>query len=133
MVLPAVDLKTVKKFLGKNHVTALDWPGNSPDLNPIENLWAKMKDLDSRESERLRTHLKNHTRYDQGPEIHGGPRRVSLPVGEAQLDGCLKVCLGGPLEWDARISDYAQGVVQDTVDKTSVIAGIPDWCTVFSC
>ena len=24
----------------------LDWPGNSPNLNPIENLWAKkMKDL----------------------------------------------------------------------------------------
>ena len=23
----------------------LDWPGNSPNLNPIENLWAKMKYL----------------------------------------------------------------------------------------
>ena len=37
--------KIVKKFLGENHVTALDWPGNSPDLNRIKNLWAKMKDL----------------------------------------------------------------------------------------
>ena len=37
--------KIVKKFLGENHVTALDWPGNSPDSNPIKNLWAKMKDL----------------------------------------------------------------------------------------
>ena len=37
--------KIVKKFLGENHVTALDWPGNSPDLNPIENLWTKMKDF----------------------------------------------------------------------------------------
>ena len=35
----------VKKFLGENHVTALDWPGNSLDLNPIENLSAKIKDL----------------------------------------------------------------------------------------
>ena len=51
----------------------------------------------------LRTHLKNHTRYDRGPEIHGKPRRVSLPVGEAQLAGCLKVQVGGPLEWDAGI------------------------------
>ena len=33
--------------------------------------------------EHLRTHLKNHTRYDQGPEIHNTPRRVSLPVSKA--------------------------------------------------
>ena len=39
----------------------------------------------------LRIHLKDHTIYDQGPEIHGEPRRVSLPVGEAQLAGCLRV------------------------------------------
>ena len=37
----------------------------------------------------LRTHLKDHTRYDRGPEIHGKPRRVSLPFSEAQLAGCL--------------------------------------------
>ena len=41
--------------------------------------------------EYLRTHLKDHTRYDRGPEIHGELRRVSLPVGEAQLAGCLRV------------------------------------------
>ena len=41
--------------------------------------------------EHLRTHLKVLTKYDQGPEIYDGPRRVSLPVGEAQLAGCLKV------------------------------------------
>ena len=35
--------------------------------------------------EYLRTHLKDHTRYDHGPEIHGKPRRVSLPFGESQL------------------------------------------------
>ena len=51
----------------------------------------------------LRTHLKDHTRYDRGPEIHGDPRRVSLPVGEAQLTGCLRVQVGGPLEWDTGI------------------------------
>ena len=51
----------------------------------------------------LRTHLKDHTRYDRGPEIHGEPRRVLLPFGEAQLAGCLRVQVGGPLEWDAGI------------------------------
>ena len=27
-------------FLAASHVRVLDWPGNSQDLNPIENLWA---------------------------------------------------------------------------------------------
>ena len=53
--------------------------------------------------EYLRTHLKDHARYDRGPEIHSKPRRVLLPFSEAQLAGCLKVQLGGPLEWDAGI------------------------------
>ena len=51
--------------------------------------------------EYLRTPLKDHTRYNQGPEIRGEPRRVSLPVGEAELAECLRVY--GPLEWDAGI------------------------------
>ena len=42
----------------------------------------------------LRTHLKDHTRYDRGPEIHGKPRKVSLPVSKAQLAGCLRVQVG---------------------------------------
>ena len=50
-----------------------------------------------------RAYLKDHIRYDQDPEIHGEPRRVSLPVGEAQLVGCLKVWASGLLEWDAGI------------------------------
>ena len=53
--------------------------------------------------EYLRTHLRDHTRYDRDPEIHGEPRKVSLPIGEAQLAGCLRVQVGGPLEWDAGI------------------------------
>jgi transposase len=25
------------------HIQLIKWPGNSPDLNPIENVWAWMK------------------------------------------------------------------------------------------
>ena len=47
--------------------------------------------------------LKDHTEYDQGPEIHGKPRRLSLLVDKAQQDGCMKVWESGLLEWNASI------------------------------
>ena len=52
--------------------------------------------------EHLRTHLKDHAAYGQGPGIRGKPRRLSLPVGEFQLAVCQKV-VDGPLEWSAGI------------------------------
>jgi len=35
--------KVIKTFLAENRIKVLDWPGNSSDLNPIENLWTNMK------------------------------------------------------------------------------------------
>ena len=33
----------IKDFLARNKISTLDWPPQSPDMNPIENLWAMVK------------------------------------------------------------------------------------------
>ena len=37
--------KCVRNFLVDRQIATMDWPANSPILNPIENMWQKLKKL----------------------------------------------------------------------------------------
>ena len=40
---PCHKAKSITKYLLNKKIPVLDWPGNSPDMNPIENIWAILK------------------------------------------------------------------------------------------
>ena len=40
---PCYTSRKVKNFINMNNILVLNWPGNSPHLNPIENLWSIIK------------------------------------------------------------------------------------------
>ena len=50
----------VKAYLEKKRIKVLDWPSQSPDLNPIENLWHKLKTL---------IHNEKVTKLSELPEV----------------------------------------------------------------
>ena len=47
--------KYTKAWLKKNKVTPMVWPAQSPDLNPIENLWQQVKMAIERRTSRPKT------------------------------------------------------------------------------
>ncbi len=64
--------KGTKSWFNDHGVTVLDWPANSPDLNPIENLWSivkrKMRDTRPNNADDLKATIKKATWASITPE-----------------------------------------------------------------
>jgi len=54
---PCHKAKAVTEYLRVNDVQVLEWPGNSPDMNPIENIWGILKAEMSKKTITTRTQL----------------------------------------------------------------------------
>lgn len=57
---PIHSSKSTKEYLASRNIRTLDWPARSPDLNPMENLWAELS---------RRVYAKNH-RYSTIEELY---------------------------------------------------------------
>ena len=81
---PAHSAKSTKGWLENSQLQVLDWPANSSDLNPIENLWAMLNkhhpNTSQRPKDAIKTCWNEVTPHECQQLIHSVPRRIEAVI-----------------------------------------------------
>ena len=80
----------IKAFKIKNNIESLDWPGNSPDLNPIENLWSYLKRRVGRNKMMNSNDLIKRINYSWKNEIDDELIKNLINSMPKRIDMCIK-------------------------------------------
>ena len=78
----------IGKYLANKEIKRIKWPPQSPDLNPIENLWKYIKDMISKQKHKVSS---------------AREMRQALMIIWPQIDEnfLLKLCDSVPSRWEA--------------------------------
>jgi len=85
---PACSAKSTKSWLNDHGVCVFDWPANSPDLNPTENLWGivkrKMRNKRPKNADELKAAIKETWAFIPPQQcnklITSMPRRIEAVI-----------------------------------------------------
>jgi len=90
---PKHKAKKVLAYLASRDIVLLDWPSQSPDLNPIENLWHKLKTL------------VNAEKINKKADLVGGIKRCWESIGG---DYCRSLVESMPRRMDELVRNKGQ-------------------------